>query len=115
MFWALWHLPLFFVREADTFGQSFPVYALTVSGISVLIAFLYARSGGGLLLPMLFHAAVNSTKDIVPSAVPGASRPFAIGASAVGWIALALHGVVAAVFLVWMARTEREGAGTYLD
>src|SRR4051794_33822084 len=47
--WALWHLPLFFVREADTFGQSFVLYTLQVTAISVAIAWLYQRTNGSLL------------------------------------------------------------------
>lgn len=37
---ALWHLPLFYVPGADTYGQSFVVYALQVTALSV--ARLYA-------------------------------------------------------------------------
>jgi membrane protease YdiL (CAAX protease family) len=39
--WAFWHLPLFFVRQADTYGQSFPVYLLQVTALSVAIALVY--------------------------------------------------------------------------
>ena len=65
--WALWHLPLFFVRDADTYGQSFFLYTLQVIAISVAMAWLYQRTNGSLLLTMLMHAAINNTKDIVPS------------------------------------------------
>ena len=52
--------------------------ASTISiSISVTLAWLYARTDGSLLLTMLMHAAVNNTKDIVPSAVPGAHDAFA--------------------------------------
>jgi uncharacterized protein len=111
--WAVWHLPLFFVREADTFGQSFPMYALSVVAISVAMAMLYAKSDGGLLLPMLFHAAVNNTKDIVPSGTPGATNPFAVQASPVGWTAVALIWAFGIVMLAWMGRTESTRAGRY--
>ena len=33
--WASWHLPLFLVPAADTFGQSFPLYLLQVTALSV--------------------------------------------------------------------------------
>lgn len=33
--WACWHLPLFFIPGADTFGESFPVYLLSVTALSV--------------------------------------------------------------------------------
>jgi hypothetical protein len=88
--WALWHLPQFYIRGADSYGQSFVVYALSVVAISVALAWLYASTGGSLLLPMVLHSAVNNSKDIVPSALPGATNVFALQASPVAWLTLAL-------------------------
>ena len=103
--WASWHLPLFLVPAADTFGQSFPLYLLQVTALSVAVAWLYWRTGGSLLLVMLLHAAVNNTKDIVPSTVPGATNPFALSTSLVAWITVALLWVAAAYFLARMRKT----------
>jgi membrane protease YdiL (CAAX protease family) len=100
--WALWHLPLFFFAAADTYGQSFLLYALQVTALSVALAWLYWRTGGSLLLVMLMHASVNNTKDIVPSVVPGATDPFALNMSLVAWLALALMWTAAAYFLFRM-------------
>jgi hypothetical protein len=80
--WACWHLPQFFIREADTYGQSFFVYVLQVTALSVAMAWLYARTNGSLLLVMLLHSAVNNSKDIVPSAVSGATNMFGLRAFA---------------------------------
>jgi len=102
--WALWHLPLFYLRGADTYGQSFIVYALSVVGISVAMAWLFANTGGSLLLPMLLHSAVNNTKDVVPSAVAGEPGVWSTHASAMGWIAMALLWICGAAFLAQMAR-----------
>lgn len=104
--WACWHLPLFFVKSADTFGQSFPLYLLQVTGVSVTMAWLYWRTGGSLLLVMLMHAAVNNTKDIVPSAIPGASNTFGFDGSTVGWLTLALIWICAAFFLYDMRKVR---------
>jgi membrane protease YdiL (CAAX protease family) len=38
--WATWHLPLFFAPGADKLGQSFPVYFLGVTALSVAMAWL---------------------------------------------------------------------------
>jgi membrane protease YdiL (CAAX protease family) len=73
--WAFWHLPLFFLKGATTYGQSFPLYFIQVTMLSVAVGWLYWRTKGSLLLTMLMHAAVNNTKDIVPSAVPNATNP----------------------------------------
>jgi len=54
---------------------------------------------------MLLHAAVNNTKDIVPSAVPGATNPFALSTSLVGWLTVAFLWIAAAYFLVRMRKT----------
>ncbi len=111
--WALWHLPLFFLRAGDTYGQSFVVFLLQVTALSVAFAWLYVKANGCLLLPMLLHAAVNNTKDIVPSATPGATNVFGLSASLVAWLTVGLLWVCAGVFVVWMNRTEAQRAGTY--
>jgi hypothetical protein len=104
--WAGWHLPLFFILRGDTLGQSFPFYLLQVTALSVALAWLYVRTRGSLLLTMLLHAAVNNTKDLVPSAVPGASDPWALSASPVGWLTLALLWLAAIGFLVDLRGTR---------
>jgi membrane protease YdiL (CAAX protease family) len=106
LIWASWHLPLFFLPGADTFGQSFPVYLMQVSALSVAIAWLYAHTNGSLLLTMLMHSAVNQTSGIVPSGVPGATNVWGLSASPVGWLTLALLWVGAAYFLVRMPRAD---------
>src|SRR5690348_17277929 len=102
--WGCWHLPQFFIREADTYRQSFFVYVLGVIALSVTIAWLWDRAGRSLLLPMLLHAAWNNSKDIVPSSMPGATSTFGVGASPVGWLTLALLWVCAAYFLFDMRK-----------
>ncbi len=104
--WALWHLPLFYLPEADTYGQSFPVYLLQVIALSVAIAWLYWRSHGSLLLTMLMHAAINNTKDIVPSIPRIPTNPFVVSASLVAWLGLALLWIVAGYFLVRMREAD---------
>lgn len=100
--WASWHLPLFFVPQSSTFGQSFPLYLLQVTALSVAMAWLYWRTDGSLLLVMLFHAAVNNTHDIVPSAVPGATNPLALSSSLVAWLTAALLWIASAYFIIRM-------------
>jgi membrane protease YdiL (CAAX protease family) len=105
--WATWHLPLFFVAAADTQGQSFPLYLLQVIAVSVAMAWLYWRTKGRLLLVMILHAAVNNTKDIVPSVVQGATNPFALSTSRVAWLTVALMWLAAAYFLIQMRSASR--------
>jgi uncharacterized protein len=100
--WAAWHLPLFYMSGGDTFGQSFPVYTAQVTALSVAMAWLFWRTGGSLLLTMLMHAAINNTKDIVPSGVAGATNPLALSASPSAWLTVGVLWVAAAYFLVRM-------------
>lgn len=105
--WASWHLPLFFVPASDLYRQSFPLYLLPVTALSVTAAWLYWRTGGSLLLVMLLHAAVNNTKDIVPSAARSSTSMFALKASLVGWLTLGLLWIAAGYFLVQMHKVAK--------
>jgi membrane protease YdiL (CAAX protease family) len=107
--WALWHLPLFYLPGANTYGQSFPTYMLGVIGVSVAIAWLYWRTRGSLLLTMLMHSAINNT-NFVPLVVPNATNPFALSPSLVAWLTTGLLWMCAAFFLVRMRRAELTGA-----
>ncbi|HEX3229719.1 MAG TPA: CPBP family intramembrane glutamic endopeptidase [Pyrinomonadaceae bacterium] len=100
--WACWHLPFFFMLGNDKSGQSFPLYLLGVTALSVAMAWLYWRTNGSLLLTMLMHAAVNNTKDIVPSAVTTATNVFSLSSSRVAWLSVAVLWTCAAYFLVRM-------------
>jgi len=104
--WAVWHLPLFFAAGVDKEGQSFVVYALSVIGLSVVIGWLYAGARGNLLVVMLFHAAVNNTKDFVPSGTPGAHAVFGLAASPTAWSSVAILGLIAIGCLVKLAQDD---------
>ena len=110
--WALWHLPLFYLPGVDTHGQAFAVYLLQVVALSVAIAWLWWRTNGSLLLTMLMHAAINNTKDIVPSIPRAPADPFAVSASLVNGLGVALLWVGAAYFLFQMHRAGRGGEKT---
>lgn len=107
--WALWHLPLFYILGGDTVGQSFPFYLLQVMAISVAIAWVYMKTNGSLLVTMFFHAAVNNTKDIVPSALGQPGDPWVLRASPVGWLTLTTLWLCAAWFLIDMRRDTTVG------
>ena len=100
--WALWHLPLFFLPGSGSDGQSFPIYLLHVTALSVAMAWLYWKTDGSLLLVMLMHASVNNTTGIVPAAVPNASDPFSLSGSVVAWATVVVWWVVALLLLTHM-------------
>jgi uncharacterized protein len=100
--WACWHLPFFFISGNDKSGQSFVVYLLGVTALSIAMAWVYWRTNSSLLVTMLMHAAINNTKDIVPSAVSDATNAFSLRSSPVAWLTVAVLWVCAIYFLVRM-------------
>jgi uncharacterized protein len=108
--WACWHLPFFFIAQTDAYGQSFPMYLLSVTAISVAMTWLYWRTSGSLLLTMLLHAAINNTKDLVPSAPLPAASPFTLTSSLVARLTATLLWVCAVYFLVQMRSATLQSA-----
>ena len=104
--WALWHLPLFYLRGVDTYGQSFTAYLLNVTAFSVVIAWLYWRTQGSLLLTMLIHAAINNTKDIVPSIARTPTNPLVPSITLLGSLTLGVLWITAGYFLVRMRKAQ---------
>ncbi len=99
--WGCWHLPFFLVAGTEKSSQSFPAYVLGATALSVVMAWLYWRTRGSLLLTMIMHAAVNNT-NLVPVGAATAANPFVWHASLVTWLTVALLWLGAAVFLVAM-------------
>ena len=112
--WAAWHLPLFFLRVPgnEEYGQSFPVWALGVTALSVAFAWLYLRTNGSLLLTMLMHAAVNNIPHFLPSPVADAKGTFLLRASPVAWLSVAFLWASAVYFLIRMPKAEMAATGT---
>ena len=102
--WAVWHLPLFYVAGADTMGQSFPVYLAQIVAVSVAMAWLYAHTGGSLLLAMLMHSSINQVSLLIPAAIAPSPHPWTVTASAMSWLTLILLWVSGAYFLMRMPR-----------
>jgi membrane protease YdiL (CAAX protease family) len=103
--WACWHLPFFFLSGTDKSGQSFPLYLLAVTAISVSMAWLYWRTNGSLLLTMLMHSAVNNT-NIVPTPTSTAANVFTLRASLVSWLTVLLIWLCGGYFLARMRRAS---------
>lgn len=57
--WSLWHLPLFRFFPSAVAGIPLPFYIPLVSLLGMLFAWLYNRTGGSVLLCILYHAGVN--------------------------------------------------------
>lgn len=60
--WVIWHLPFFWVPEGNRAVGGIPLvwFALLTTAWSVLFAWVYVNTES-ILMPVLFHAAVNTT------------------------------------------------------
>ena len=61
--WAIWHLPMFFVRGSPQYSENVPislaVYTFVIVCLSILFTVIYNRTNGSVLACMLFHAFLN--------------------------------------------------------
>ena len=62
--WALWHLPMWLDPASAHAAYPIWLYVLNTIGQSVLIGWLYARSGGSLLVAVAAHAVSNSADGV---------------------------------------------------
>jgi uncharacterized protein len=68
--WAVWHLPLDLTRPGGAWSLSMILQqrGATLLIVSILITWLYNRSRGALLSPVLFHGAMGSFPFVLPAA-----------------------------------------------
>lgn len=88
--WALWHLPLFFIEDTYQhdlgFGsRRFWIFMLALLPLSILISWVYNRSGGSVLSAVLIHFSGNLTGALVDKSERLAALEF-VGL----WLAAAL-------------------------
>ena len=114
LIWGGWHLPQVFIRDGNSYGQSFVVFVVVVTALTVAMAWLYGHTGGSLLPVMVMHSAVNNSGGIVPIAVAGGTSTFGLSGSsttAVGWLTVALLWICAASFLARMPKGGEDLGG----
>lgn len=82
--WAIWHLPAFFLEGTPQSAWGFaPFFGGTIA-LALIATGLLNRSGGSILLPMLFHFQVNN--PLFPDAAPYDSLLFVLLAVALVWV-----------------------------
>ena len=57
--WALWHLPLFWLRGSYQYGDSILLFVLLLTCWSIIIGMLVSKSGGSILPAILLHEGAN--------------------------------------------------------
>ncbi len=63
--WACWHLPLFFIVSTAQYGTSFHVFLIATIGYAIAITWVFNRTNGSLIFPLLFHTAINTTLEMI--------------------------------------------------
>ena len=98
----------------DQAGQPLLPYLVYVTGLSVAFAFLDRKTNGSLLLAVLFHTAVNQSKDLVPTRWPAgafgpswSSGPFSAAMTPVQIVFLALLWIAAGAMLASFREAPR--------
>jgi membrane protease YdiL (CAAX protease family) len=103
--WLLWHVPLFLSGEF-TPARAVP-FAVSLLGGALVLTWLYNRSGGSVLLPMLMHATVNAV---------GAGYVFTMfheqDLTRFWWVYAVLWAGVGSGFAFRMRKTEIEAAAS---
>jgi membrane protease YdiL (CAAX protease family) len=65
--WTLWHAPPGIIELGfASWAVDLPFYMVTVTGISIVATWLYNKTGGSVLLAMVFHASVNASQSLYP-------------------------------------------------
>jgi hypothetical protein len=82
--WGLWHLPAFLLSGTPQGGWSFMPFFIGSIALSVIVTPLFNSSRGSILLPMLFHFALNN--PVWPDAQPYDICLFAAAAVVVTWL-----------------------------
>ena len=98
VFWAVWHLPMFFVPTLAHAEYAFFPYLLVAVVYSLWLTWLYAKTAS-LPLVVLFHAAINATASV------GLSVSYAHTVGTYVYAALAL-----ALTVLWVAYDIRRNA-----
>lgn len=58
--WAVWHLPLYAMVDTTQADSNFGWFTLQAVALSILLTWIHNGTGSSILLPVLFHAAVNT-------------------------------------------------------
>jgi membrane protease YdiL (CAAX protease family) len=70
--WAVWHFP--YALTEGTFLSEVPLhwFFINLLAVSVIYTWIFINTNGSLLLPLLFHAAGNTTSNLFPILPPAA-------------------------------------------
>ena len=106
VFWALWHLPLFYMvgTSHNVWGTPFPGFAVGIVGLSELFTWLHNNTAGSVWTAVFFHWICTCSAQVIATGVHRTAM--------YSWLEYLPHVVVAAVVVVlwgpqFFSRNER--------
>ena len=73
VFWAGWHIPYALTKGSFLAELPIAVFFIDLLALSILYTWLFNNIQGSILLAILFHAAGNTTSNILPILPPAAA------------------------------------------
>ncbi|WP_158607339.1 CPBP family intramembrane glutamic endopeptidase [Rhodohalobacter sp. SW132] len=87
LIWAFWHFPVVFFGGASYEPQDFIGLIILLPLFSIVIAWLYNSTKKVLIIPMLFHASVNTPNPLKLSEIASDTQQMIFGLLVIGfWI-----------------------------
>lgn len=83
LIWGIWHYPAFRIPGMPQGALNFPLFVAGATVLSVLVAWLVWRTGGSVLIAVLFHLAVNTSLGAFQPPFPMFVIVLAIAAAAI--------------------------------
>ena len=101
LFWALWHLPLYFIEGSYQHGLGFGslrfwLTNLVLVQLGVLYVWLANGAGGSILIVVLAHAGFNVAGELVPRSTAGDVIAFVLVTAATSTVIAVTRGRLAA-------------------
>ena len=66
LFWAFWHLPLFFLEGSSQFYTPFWLYLVYVVALAFQYTWVYLKTNGNIFACLLLHTFPNITVEVFP-------------------------------------------------
>ncbi len=82
LIWGLWHLPLFFMTDTPQSHMPFLLFLASTIAESVMLAWLFVRTGLSVLAALVMHTSMNAWLNIIPvlptAATANSLRPLSL-------------------------------------
>jgi membrane protease YdiL (CAAX protease family) len=106
--WAVWHFP--YALTKGTFLSEVPLYWFFINLLasSIIYTWIFLNTNGSLLLPLLFHAAGNTTSNLLPILPPAAAD------LRIYYFTIAINSLIAVGLLIltnWKLNSQKNLSG----